>query len=65
LLQNKDVNHAIKSQSKVDWAEGQVTISDKNVNIKSNNYTKRLKLFICTTLHLFFLFLILNGMVSI
>lgn len=45
LLENKDINHAIKVQSKKDWGLGQVTIFDKEITIHSNNYTKRQKLY--------------------
>lgn len=46
LLGNKNVNTAIKTESIIDWNKGQVKITDRQVTITSNSYTKRVKIFI-------------------
>jgi hypothetical protein len=46
LLNNKNINTAIKRESKMNWALGDVKIQDKNVTITSTGYTKRNKIFI-------------------
>jgi hypothetical protein len=43
LLMNKNIPHAVKTQSKIDWSKGQVDIFQKNITINSNNYIKRAK----------------------
>lgn len=37
LLSNNDIHHGVKTQSKINWSVGDVTISRKVVNIHSNN----------------------------
>lgn len=44
LLRNEDITMASKTQSKVNWEEGYVSISDINIRIKSNSFTKRTKI---------------------
>lgn len=41
LLNKKDINTAIKSESKVDWQVGHVIIRDKVVTIRNDSYIKR------------------------
>lgn len=43
LLNDSNIDTAIKTESKINWDIGHVTIGDKMVNINSNSYTKRLK----------------------
>lgn len=46
LLNNENVNTAIKTMSKIDWVQGDVKIFDKeNITINSNSYTNRIKIF--------------------
>ena len=46
LLNNQDINTAVKRQSKAHWDLGYVVIEDKeNIIINSNSYTKREKIF--------------------
>lgn len=43
LLNDSNIDTAIKTESKINWDIGHVTIGDKMVNINSDSYTKRLK----------------------
>ena len=46
LLNNENINTAVKPMSKIDWINGQVSIFDKeNVTLNSNAYTKRTKIY--------------------
>lgn len=45
LYKDNNINTAIKRQSKIDWAAGDVKITDKNITISSSAYTKRTKLY--------------------
>lgn len=44
LLNNKNVSTGVKTQSKLDWDKGDVSIFDSNVTINSNSYVKRRKI---------------------
>ena len=46
LLNEKNIKHAVKTESKIDWNAGDVKIADKFVTINSDCYTKRAKLYI-------------------
>lgn len=43
LLNDHNIDTAIKTESKTNWDLGHVTIGEKMVNINSDSYTKRLK----------------------
>lgn len=48
LLNNKNIYTAVKTQSKMYWDLGYVSIENKDmIQINSNSYTKRIKLFNC------------------
>ena len=45
LLNNLDINTAIKTSSITDWDRGHVVIGDKKVTLKADSYKKRVKVY--------------------
>ena len=45
LLNNQNINTAVKVESKINWKIGDVKINSKNISINSNSYNKRSKIF--------------------
>ena len=58
LLNNQNINTAVKVESKINWEIGNVKINSKNVCINSNSYIKRSKLYksgLCINTNLYIL----------
>ena len=45
LLDNVDVNTAIRTTSHIDWSLGHVVIGEKDVTLKADSYKKRDKVY--------------------
>ena len=45
MLNNQNINTAIKRLSKIYWDLGYVNIEDKNITVASDSFTKRIKVY--------------------